>query len=158
MKAKIIIVADRSGSMDEAGKSDIELNAIRAIRAWCRQNDVETEIFAWGKTVEPAVSSFASCEGCADIEALEQFCRELPPHSCVLLLSDGVFQEECSAAQAAAGSYLIPVAVGADHDRESLRSLSGWEASDAGVYDAYEILDAVRDLMLRRAMEADPCS
>ena len=54
MKAKIIIVADRSGSMDEAGKSDIELNAIRAVRAWCRQNDVETELFAWGKTVEPA--------------------------------------------------------------------------------------------------------
>lgn len=157
MKEKIIMIADRSGSMNEAGKSDIELNAIRAVRAWCRQRGIETEVFAWGETVESAVSSFAPCEGSADLAALEQFCKKLPPHSGVLLLSDGVFGEMCSVAQPATGLHLIPVAIGADHDRQNLRSLSGWEESDAGVYDAYEILDAARDLTLRWAMEKDIC-
>lgn len=157
MEDKIIIVADRSGSMSEAGKSSIELNAIRAARAWCRRQGLLAEVYAWGETVEPR---FTPCSGSAQADALEQFCRELPPRSSILLLSDGAFRDSQNAMrirEAAENSYLIPVAVGADYDRQNLREISGCLESDAGIYEASEVLDALRCLSFRRAMEANGC-
>lgn len=157
MEDKIIIVADRSGSMSEAGKSSVELNAIRAARAWCRRQGLLAEVYAWGGTVE---RRFAPCGGSAQADALEQFCRELPPRSSILLLSDGAFQDSQDVMRirkAAESSYLVPVAVGADCDRQNLREISDCLESGAGIYEASEVLDALRCLLFRRAMEVNGC-
>ena len=157
MKEKIIIIADRSGSISESGKSEIEMNAIRAVRAWCMRNDAQTEIYAWSGTMKQALTA---CSGSADPAALEQFCRELPSGSSVLLLSVGSFTRDENAREicrAAEELHLFPVAVGADADRENLRRISGWTESNARVYEAAEVLDAVRKLSFRLAVEAGEC-
>lgn len=160
MKGKIIIIADRSGSISESGKSEIEMNAIRAVRTWCVRNNAQTEIYAWRGTVKRALTGLVPCSGSADPAALEQFCGELPSGSSVLLLSDGSFTRDENAREicrAAEKLYLFPVAVGADADRENLRRISGWLESDARVYEAAEVLDAVRKLSFRWAVEAGEC-
>ena len=160
MKEKIIIIADRSGSISESGKSEIEMNAIRAVRAWCMRNDAQTEIYEWSGIMKQALTGFAPCSGSADPAALEQFCRKLPSGSSVLLLSDGSFTSDENAREicrAAEKLHLFPVAVGADADRENLRRISGWTESNARVYEAAEVLDAVRKLSFRLAVEAGEC-
>lgn len=160
MKGKIIIIADQSGSISESGKSNIEMNAIRAVRAWCMRNDAQTEIYTWNRTVERALTGLEPCSGSADPAVLEQFCEKLPSGSSVLLLSDGAFPSEEDAREicrAAEKLHLFPVAVGADADRKNLRRISGWLESDARVYEAAEVLDAVRRLSFWWAVEAEKC-
>lgn len=160
MKRKIIIIVDRSGSISESGKSNIEMNAIRAVWAWCMRNNAQTEIHSWSRTVKPALTGLVRCSGSADPVTLEQFCGKLPSGSSVLLLSDGSFPKDEDAREigrAAEKLHLFPVAVGADADRMNLRRISGWMESDARVYEAAEVLDAVRRLSFWWAVEAEKC-
>jgi len=140
---EISIIADRSGSMNEWGKKDLMEYLLRCVGYYIQDgkfNSFNIKFYALSDKISLLDDADGySPEGKTDISRLLVFVCATGGRS--LFLSDGNFAVRKSAEKLSV-PILLPVAVGCDHNKSTLKSIS----SSGNVYSADNILVALNDL------------
>lgn len=125
----INVIADTSASYKADGKSNLQRNIIRSIisaASKAKYAGCMLKFFAWSDTIteftDPEEITFSHS---ADSSSLASFIDGAEDGSRLLLLSDGLFDaENINDILREKNSVLIPVAVGADSDIDTLKYIA----------------------------------
>lgn len=141
MIRRIHIIIDCSGSMMAYGKKEILLNANRALRRCSMKREYQSfqiDFYQWNTEITIWNKGTLQIHGSADINAFMNFLEECEKNDRILLLSDGSFSlDEIEIKLKQDKILLLPIAVGADADLNSLKRMS----SVRKVYTISSIID-----------------
>lgn len=144
----VYLIADCSGSFSDLGKRDLQkllLHTARDMSGAEELTDFTIRTYLWRETVsEYKDGDKLVAKGRAELKALVDFIDNLPEHSRILLLSDGIFGDEAQRLKRVIvqkEDIFLTVGVGADADLENLRFISpNW------VFDSAQIITALKTL------------
>lgn len=138
----INIIADGSGSINEWGKKDLMEYLLRSVYSYVqddRFNKFNFIYFVWNENIRTIGTDYDfTIGGKSNVKCLLEFISK--NRNKTLLLSDGNFT--ISKKEKFCIESLLPVAVGCECNKSSLRKLS----SKDNVYNTDNILTAINDL------------
>ncbi len=150
-RTKINVIADTSAGYKADGKSNLQRNIIRSVisaAAKEKYSGIALKFFAWSDGLtefsDPDEIAFSHS---AESSSLASFIDSSEEGSKFLLLSDGLFDAgNIRDILREKNSVLVPVAVGADSDIDSLRNIA---APDNYCFGCVNVLSALFEICFR---------